>query len=152
MVRAEEFFKMAMIQKCWSYAQHLGGVDPMLGVLHVIKNRIDAGWGTCGHVLETMEKWEAAPPVTTKHPDLWDRRFQMILGQIDAIWDGTHRPDVSNGAVYFGDTTEYYESVVPRTRCPKPAENALRDTGSWTYWSNLVWGGSRSACKHRLGD
>ena len=59
MVRAEEYFRMQMIECAWKYAQHLGGLDPMLGVLHVIKNRVDAGWGTIGHVLETMDKWGA---------------------------------------------------------------------------------------------
>src|ERR1700689_3133422 len=138
MVRAEEFLKMHMVSKAWSYASHLGGVDPMFGVLHVIKNRIDAGWGPCAHVLETMEKWEAAPPVTKKHPDVWERRFQQLLGQIDSIYDGTHRPDVSNNGLYFGDTANitspWFLDHVARNHQKMRCAN----TASWTYWNNLT--------------
>jgi hypothetical protein len=138
MVRAEEYLKMMMVQKAWSYASHLGGLDPMLGVLHVIKNRIDAGWGVCAHVLETMEKWEAAPPATKKHPDVWERRFQQLLGQIDAIYDGTHRPDVSNNGLYFGDTTNITNPWFLDHVARNPQKMRCANTGSWTYWNNIM--------------
>ena len=127
-----------MIECAWKYGQHLGGLDPMLGVLHVIKNRVDAGWGTVGHVLETMDKWEAAPPVTKKHPEMWERRFQQLLGQIDAIFDGTHRPDVSNAGVYFGDTTNITNPWFLEHVARSPMKMRCANTGSWTYWSNLT--------------
>ncbi len=133
-VRAEEYFKMHMIHKAWSYGQHFGGIDNMLGVLHVIKNRQAAGWGTYGHVLDTMEKWQAAPPVTLTHPDLWDRRFQQILGQVDAICDETRKPDVSNGGLYFADTTYITSEWFIKHVCRNPEKQRCGGSASWTYW------------------
>ena len=131
MVRAEEYIRMQMIEQAWKYASHYGGHENMLGVLHVIKNREAAGWGTFLHILDTMEKWQAAPPVTTTHPDIWNRNFVKVLGEVDAICDGT-RKDPTNKATYFGDTTnitsDWFLQNVARTR------ERCGDNCTFTYW------------------
>ena len=133
-VRAEEYFKMLMVREAWRYAQHFGGIENMLGCLHVIKNRQAAGWGTYGHVLDTMEKWQAAPPTTLTHPDLWDRRFQQILGQVDGICDETRKPDPSNGGLYFGDTTNITSDWFLERIARNPDKQRCGGSASWTYW------------------
>jgi hypothetical protein len=137
MNRAEDYVKAQMIEAAWKYAQHLGGVNGMLGVLHVIKNRYDAGWGSYGHILDTMEKWEAAPAATKTHPEQWERRFVSLLGIVDSVCDGTHRPDVSNGAVYFGDTTNITNEWFLEHVARNPERMLCANTSSWTYWKNI---------------
>ena len=65
----------------------------------------------------SLKRWTnggLAPPVTKKHPEMWERRFkQALLGQIDAIFDGTHRPDTSNGGRLFRRYDEHHKPVVP---------------------------------------
>src|ERR1700689_3151676 len=102
MTRAEDYEKAHAVFSAWKYAQHFGGVDHMIGVLWVIKNRSDAGWGSYLHVLDSMEKWEAAPAPTKAHPDKWDRRFVSLLNQVDSIFDPTAK-DTPHEPPWFGD-------------------------------------------------
>jgi hypothetical protein len=134
MVRAEEYLKAQMIEQAWKYAQHFGGVDSMIGVLHVIKNRQSAGWGSYAHILDTMEKWEASPAPTKTHPEQWERRFVSLLGVIDAICDGTHHPDPSNRGLYFGDTTNITSEWFMEHVARNPEKTRCGGSASWTYW------------------
>jgi hypothetical protein len=134
MERNDSYIKAQMIEAAWKYAQHYGGVDHMLGVLYVIKNRQVAGWGTYLHILDTMEKWQAAPPKTTTHPDIWDRRFVALLGAVDGICDETRKPDISNGALYFGDTTDIQSEWFLERVARNPEKVRCGGSASWTYW------------------
>jgi|ERR1700689_1182016 len=133
MTRAEDYIRMQMIEAAWKYASHFGGVENCLGMLHVIKNREKAGWGTYLHVLDTMEKWEAAPPATKTHPDIWNRNFQKMLSEVDSIMDDT-RKDHTNGALYAGDTTNITSDWFMQHVARNPEKQRCGDCCSWTYW------------------
>src|SRR5215469_6117307 len=103
--RTEEYIKSQMIELAWKYGQHYGGTPAMINILHILKNRQKAGWGSYLHILDTVDKWQAAPPKTTSHPEIWDRRFLALWNEIDSICDDTRR-DTTNAALYWGDLTD----------------------------------------------
>ena len=133
MTRSEDYIKMQMIEQAWKFASHFGGAENMFGVLHIIKNREKAGWGTYLHVLDTMDKWEAAPPVTKTHPDVWNRNFVKLLGEIDGICDDT-RKDPTNGGLYFADTTNITSDWFLKHVARNPEKERCGGSASWTYW------------------
>jgi hypothetical protein len=130
---SELYIKAQLIECAWKYGQHYGGTPAMLNILHTLKNREKAGFGTYLHVLDTVDKWHAAPPKTTQHPDAWDRRFLSLYNDIDGICDDT-RKDSSNGALYWGDLadvqSEWWLTHVARN----PERVRCADMGSLTFF------------------
>jgi len=132
MTRSENFVKDMMVMCAWRYASHLG-VEHMLGVLHVIKNRQKAGQGTYLHIIDTMDKWHAAPPTTKTSPDVWDRNLLRLLNEVDRIVDDT-RPDPTNGATYFGETTNITSSWFLENVARSTDRVRCGDINQFTYW------------------
>lgn len=122
-----------MIETAWKYCQHFGGVPAMINCLHVLKNRQKAGWGSYLHILDTVDKWHAAPPKTTVHPDIWDRRFLTLWNEIDGICDDTRR-DPTNGALYWGDTTDIQSEWFMTHVARNPEKQRCADMSSLTFW------------------
>jgi hypothetical protein len=131
--RAEEYVKSHLIHTAWKYGQHYGGTPAMMAILHVLKARQRAGWGTYLHILDTVDKWHAAPPKTTTHADIWDRRFLSLWNEIDGICDDTRRDPV-NGALYWGDTTDIQSDWFMEHVCLNPEKIRCADMGSLTFW------------------
>ncbi len=119
MTRGEDFVKSMLVSAAWRYGAHFGGYEACLCIMHVIKNREKAGQGTFLHILDNMHKYEAAPPKTTTHPDIWEKRFLKLLTEVDGVYDGT-RKDPTNGGLYFGELndiqSEWFLEKVARTR------------------------------------
>lgn len=130
---AESYTKSHLIFTAWKYGQHYGGTPAMINILHVLKNREKAGFGTYHHVLDTVEKWQAAPPKTTTHPDAWDRRFLSLWGEIDSICDDT-RKDSSNGALYWGDLTDVQSEWWLAHVARNPERQRCADMGPLTFF------------------
>lgn len=133
MTGAELYTKMQIVETAWRYASHFGGAENMLGVMHVIKNRQKAGWGTYLHILDTMDKWEASPPPTKTHPDLWNRNFLRLLNEVDSVMDDTRR-DPTGSALYFGDTTNITSDWFLQHVARNTEKVRCGDCASWTYW------------------
>lgn len=131
--RSEEYIKAQMIEVAWKFGQSYGGTPAMINILHVLKNRQKAGFGTYLFILDTLDKWQAAPPTTTTHPDMWDRRFLALWNEIDGICDDT-RKDSSNQALYWGDTTDIQSDWFLKMVCRNPERYRCADMGSLTFW------------------
>ena len=131
--RTEEYIKSQMIECAWRYGQHYGGTPAMISILHVLKSRQKAGWGTYLHILDTVDKWQAAPPKTSSHPEVWDRRFLALWNEIDSICDDTRRDPV-NGALYWGDTTDIQSDWFLQHIARNPEKVRCADMSSLTFW------------------
>jgi hypothetical protein len=130
---SENYIKMQMVETAWRFGQHYGGTPAMLSILHVLKNRQKAGWGTYLHILDTVEKWQAAPAKTTTHPDVWNRNFLALLNEIDGICDDT-RKDPTNGALYWGDLTDVRSDWFLNQICRNPEKQRCADMSSLTFF------------------
>ena len=131
--RSDEYIKSHMIFVAWKYGQHFGGTPAMINILHVLKNRQKAGFGNYLHVLDTVDKWQAAPPKTTGHPDIWDRRFLSLWTEIDGICDDT-RKDSSNGGLYWGELNDIQSEWFLTHICQNPEKQRCADMGSLTFF------------------
>lgn len=131
--RTDEYIRSHMLFTAWKYGQHYGGTPAMTNILHVLKNRQKAGWGTYLHILDTVEKWHAAPPKTTQHPDVWDRRFLALWNEIDSICDDTKR-DTTNGALFWGDLTDVQSDWFLEKVCRNPERVRCADMSSLTFF------------------
>lgn len=131
--RVEDYTKSQLIECAWHYGEHYGGLPAMVNILHTLKNRQKAGFGTYHHILDTVEKWHAAPPKTTTHPDGWDRRFLALWNEIDGICDDTKR-DSSNGALYWGDLTDVQSNWFLEKICRNPEKVRCADMGPLAFF------------------
>lgn len=130
---SEQYIKMQMVECAWRYGSHYGGTPAMLNILHVLKNRQKAGWGTYLHILDTVDKWHAAPPKTTIHPDVWNRNFLALLNEIDGICDDT-RKDPTNSALYWGDLTDVQSDWFLEHVCRNVEKQRCADMNSLTFF------------------
>jgi hypothetical protein len=131
--RTEEYIKSQMIETAWKFGSHFGGTPACISILHVLKNRQKAGWGTYLHILDTVDKWQAAPPKTTNHPDVWNRNFLALWNEIDSICDDTRR-DPTNGALYWGDLTDVQSEWWLTHIARNPEKQRCADMGSLTFF------------------
>jgi hypothetical protein len=130
---SEVYIKSQLVECGHKYGSHYGGKEACLLILHVLKNRQKAGWGTYLHILDTVEKWHAAPPKKTTQPDLWDRNFLSLLNEIDGICDDT-RKDPTNGALYWGDLTDIQSDFFLEHVCRNPEKHRCADMNSLTFF------------------
>jgi hypothetical protein len=86
------------------------GVNGMLGVLFVVRNRSKAGWFGGGW-LNNMEAHNQFSSMTIKgdamtvyYPDPRDPAFQKVMQLVDDIYDDNLQ-DLTNGALYYADLT-----------------------------------------------
>lgn len=114
----ESFIKAQLAALAHREAAHLGGIDNMLAVAFVIRNRQRAGWRG-GNWLELIQHaHEAAgtiyPPSV---PDLRDIHFKLVLQQVDDIYSGLAVDKYTEGALYYAelnriDNAEFLEQIV----------------------------------------
>ena len=130
---SETYIKSQLVECAWRFGAHYGGTPAMLAILHVLKNRQKSGWGTYLHILDTVDKWQSAPPKTTAHPDSWNRNFLSLLNEIDGICDDT-RKDPTNGALYWGDTTDIQSEWFLTKIARNPEKTRCADMSSLTFW------------------
>lgn len=85
------------------------GVNGMLGVLFVVRNRAKAGWGQgdWGKVIEQHNQFSSISvvgnPGTVAYPDVRDPAFLQILQLVESVYDGSRDDLLTNGALYYAD-------------------------------------------------
>jgi len=104
LLRAEDFIKSEIALASWRYGSHYGAEKASILIAQTLANR-NRKWGTPWlELLTKAPQFDAAPPTTTGYPNIWDRSFLKLLLEMDGLFDGTRKDD-TNGALYFGDTT-----------------------------------------------
>lgn len=97
--------KSKLVELGWRFGQSYGG-GHLAGqmVMSVIANRVRAGWGQWLEVMNNVPQQMAEsvlPPL--EFPSVWEGNFVKLLHVVDGVHDGSAK-DLSNGALYFGDT------------------------------------------------
>jgi hypothetical protein len=109
-VTVADFEKSMACLLAWR-EERSNGVNGMLGVLFVVRNRARAGWsqGSWSKIIESHNQFSSMSVVgdsqTVAYPDLdvRDPGFLQILQIVDSVYDDT-RPDLlTNGALYYAD-------------------------------------------------
>ncbi len=103
---ADEFIKGIAALLAWR-EEELNGVNGMLSVLFVVRNRVKAGWngGDWGKIIEGHNQFSSMTVLgdkrTVAYPDVREPSFQRVLQEIDAIYSGETADTLTNGALYY---------------------------------------------------
>ena len=128
--------------------ENINGVNGMLGVLFVLRNRLKAGWsgGDIQAIMEGHNQFSSMSILgdgqTVHYPDVRNPDFQKILQYVDAVFDlNNPMPDtLTNGALYYSDLNSsgfqkggWFDRVILSnpTRFPRTAT-----IGSTTYFGD----------------
>lgn len=99
---AETYIKAQLAALAHREAAHMGGVNNMLAVAFVMRNRQRAGWfgGDWMEIIHNAYKVAAAiyPPSA---PNLRDLSFRSFLQQVDDIYTGMAQDAMTEGALYY---------------------------------------------------
>jgi len=106
MLKIEDVQQAKLVELGWRYGQSYGGgyVAGQM-VMSVFMNRIKCGWGSHLNVMTNITPFAAElelPPLV--YPSAWDGNFVKLLHVVTGVFDGSI-PDMSKGALYFGDLT-----------------------------------------------
>lgn len=99
---AEQFIKAHLAAFAHREAAHHGGIDNMLAVAFVIRNRQRAGWQGGNWMMILHSAPEAAGTIyQPSAPDLRDINFKMLLQQIDDVYSGMAIDKMTEGAKFY---------------------------------------------------
>lgn len=136
----EYFIKGQVAEFAWREGSHLGGVDNMLALAFVIRNRVQAGWhgGSWLRVIEHAHESGAyemcfceagcARCVSTKQPDITDTNFRVLLSHIDDIYSGL-MPDrfahsaKGEPALFYAELNHISREWFRENICRRPEEH-----------------------------
>lgn len=95
----ENYVKARLMDFVIGEAFASGGVETMLAVAQVIKNRVDAGWhgGDWVRVMESAPEYRGTvQPDSRTHIDPRDGNFRELMRRIDDVYYGTAEDDNVN--------------------------------------------------------
>lgn len=98
----ETFIKAELAAFAQREAAHHGGIDNMLAVAFVVRNRVRASWFG-GNWMEIIEGHEgvAGKNYPRTAVNLRDIHFRMFLQQIDDLYLGLTPDKMTEGALYY---------------------------------------------------
>lgn len=96
-------------------AQH-GGVNNMLAVAQVLRNRVFAGWGDWLEVVERAPEKRAAV-LEAEKPNLRTGNVRVLLNRIEEIYSRADLSDMTGGALFYwepgkGETAKWFQEEV----------------------------------------
>lgn len=103
---ADQFVKAQIAAFAWNEAGHCGGIDSMLAVCYVLRNRVRAGWfgGDWMSVLNGTEQSSAFELGQPKKMDIGSEVFRRLLMQIDDIYQGVAIDNLTYEGLYYIET------------------------------------------------
>lgn len=101
---AENFIKAQLAAFVHREAAFHGGIDNMLAVAFVIRNRVRAGWmgGSWMGVIQSAETYSATIYTPTAL-DLREFHFRLLMQQIDDIYSGLMPDRMTDGALFYAE-------------------------------------------------
>lgn len=116
MLKQDSYQQALLVSLAWRFSQGVGGHLAGQMIIHCLCNRYRAGWGSLLEVIDNVPKYMAEkemPPLI--HGSVWTPEFIKLLQAVPGITDGS-APDLSKGALYFGDLqhieTEFFKNLI----------------------------------------
>lgn len=103
----EQFIKAQYALLAWREGHRYGGLDNMLAVAYVVRNRVKAGWHG-GDWLEVMSNHqnfaaEENPQFAQALPDVRETNCRFLLQRIDDIFNGMAVDKMTDEALYYAE-------------------------------------------------
>lgn len=102
----DQFVKGQLIAFAYQEAGHCGGIDSMLAVCYVLRNRVKAGWfgGDWMNVLNGVDQSSAYEYSRPEKVDISAEIFQRLLMRIDDIFQGAAEDTMTREGLYYIET------------------------------------------------
>ena len=77
--------------------------NAMLGILYVLRNRVEAGWhhGSWIENIAHAEEHHPGQKTVDAYPDVRDPAFLQVLQLVDEVYDGRRKDNLTGGALYW---------------------------------------------------
>jgi hypothetical protein len=82
-----------------------GGIQNMLCVVHVLRNRVMAGWGDWTEVVQRAPE-KRAHVYTSSIPNLRTGNVRSFLARVDDIYTKVDMTDMTGGALFYFDSNQ----------------------------------------------
>ena len=98
----EMFIRSEMVRFAVEEAQQYGGTNNMLAVLHVLRNRVMAGWGDWLEVVERA-RYQRSTNYPLKQGNFRSNDVRVLFSRIDDIYTRVDLSDLTSGALWYWD-------------------------------------------------
>lgn len=98
----EQYIRAQMAKFAIEEGQRHGGINNMLAILHVLRNRVMAGWGDWIEVVNTApdRRGTIYPPEVSQ---LKANNVRIVLNRVDEIYTRTDLVDLTGNALFYMD-------------------------------------------------
>lgn len=98
----ETYTRAMMVRFAIAEGQRHGGVNNMIAILHVLRNRVMAGWGSWQEVVDNAEARRGTiyppAPVNVRTNDV-----RVVLNRVEEIFTKADMTDLTGGALFYCD-------------------------------------------------
>ena len=109
-----------------------GGINNMLAIAHVLRNRVFAGWGDWVEVVMRAPEKRASAYVPTI-PNMHSTNVRTFLNRVDEIYTHPEVTDLTGGALFYCDPTRHLAEWFKREVLEK-AEDHPRSAHIGPIW------------------
>jgi len=115
----DAYVRAMMVRFAVEEGQKYGGTNNMLAILHVIRNRVMAGWGDWLDVVEAapLKRGNISPPAA---PNMRLGDVRIVLNRVDEIYQKTDTVDLTGGALFYVDPGQPMNDWFRREVIEKP--------------------------------
>ena len=101
----ETYIRAQMVRFAIEEAQQYGGVNNMVAICHVLRNRVFAGWGDWLSVVARAHEMRSNPPAVNGAAklDLRTQDVSLLLNRIEEIYTRADTSDLTGGALFYVD-------------------------------------------------
>jgi hypothetical protein len=118
-MNADTYIKGQIAAYCIREGFDQGGVDNMLAIAFVLRNRVAAGWfgGDWMAVLETADNCRGTEKSLARGLNLREGSIKQFLQQVDDIYSGAAADELTEGALFYAELhhitrPEFVEDIV----------------------------------------
>ena len=101
----DAYIRAEMARFAVEEGQRHGGLNNMLAICHVIRNRVYAGWGDWLDVVSKAHEKRGNEPVSYA-VDLRAPDFRTLLNRVDEIYTRVDTSDLVGGALFYVSQNE----------------------------------------------
>lgn len=100
----EAYIRAQMARFAIEEAARHGGINNMLAILHVIRNRVMAGWGDWAEVVASAPNRRGTIYPPGDPPQLKANNIRIVLNRVDEIYTRTDLVDLTGNALFYMDS------------------------------------------------
>ena len=102
---SDNFLKAELALFAWQNAHEYGGIDNMLALACVLRNRVKQGWmgGDWSQVIAEAPGKAGDNTIKGGYPDVRDVNVRLLLQRIDGIFNDSEPDRYTDGALYYAE-------------------------------------------------